>query len=86
MLKKLKIEYLVVKSPYLAGDSPNKIMILFGMIANILPLIKFIKKKAKSTKTTNPTIELIPNIFDPFDAVVIETVIYPIPIFLSSLP
>ena len=45
-----------------------------------------VTKKAKSTKTTNPTIELIPNIFDPFDAVVIETVIYPIPIFLSSLP
>ncbi len=44
LLKKLKIEYLVVKSPYLAGASPSKIMILFGMIANILPLIKFIKK------------------------------------------
>ena len=40
----------------------------------------------KSTKTTNPMIEVIPKIFDPFDAVVIELVIYPFPISLSSLP
>jgi len=42
MLKKSEIEYLELKTAYLAGKSPNVVMIFFGMIWNIFPLAKFI--------------------------------------------
>tara|TARA_B100000780_G_scaffold278906_1_gene254293 strand:- start:904 stop:2031 length:1128 start_codon:yes stop_codon:yes gene_type:complete len=44
LLKKSGVEYLEIKTTYLAGESPNIAMILFGMIFNIRPLIKFIQK------------------------------------------
>ena len=44
MLKKFRIEYLELKTAYLAGKSPNVVMIFFGMIWNIFPLTKFILK------------------------------------------
>ena len=44
LLRKSDIDYLELKTSYLAGKSPNIIMILFGMIWNIFPLTKFILK------------------------------------------
>lgn len=44
MLKKSGIEHLELKTAYLAGKSPNVVMIFFGMIWNIFPLTKFILK------------------------------------------
>lgn len=44
MLKKSGIEHLGLKTAYLAGKSPNLVMIFFGMIWNIVPLTKFILK------------------------------------------
>tara|TARA_B100000780_G_scaffold102373_1_gene71571 strand:+ start:26905 stop:28032 length:1128 start_codon:yes stop_codon:yes gene_type:complete len=44
LLKKSGVEYLEIKTAYLAGESPNIAMILFGMIFNISPFVKFIKK------------------------------------------
>lgn len=44
LLKKSNIEYIEIKTAYLAGESPNILMIFFGMISNILPFVKFIRK------------------------------------------
>ena len=44
MLKKFGIAHLELKTAYLAGKSPNVVMIFFGMIWNIFPLTKFILK------------------------------------------
>lgn len=44
MLKKSGIEHLKLKTAYLAGKSPNVVMIFFGMLWNIFPLAKFILK------------------------------------------
>ena len=46
LLKKIEVEYEVIQIRYLAGQSPNKLMILLGMIINIFPLAKFIKKNS----------------------------------------
>ncbi len=46
LLKKLEVEYEVIQIRYLAGQSPNKVMILLGMIINIFTLAKFIKKNS----------------------------------------
>ena len=44
LLKKLEVENEVNQIRYFAGQSSNKFMILIGMIMNIFPLTKFIKK------------------------------------------
>ena len=44
MLKESGIEHLELKTAYLAGNSPSIVKILFGMIWNLYPLIKFILK------------------------------------------
>jgi glycosyltransferase involved in cell wall biosynthesis len=43
-LKNNNIKYVKLKTSFLAGTSPNVLMILFSMIWNILPLTAFIKK------------------------------------------
>jgi glycosyltransferase involved in cell wall biosynthesis len=37
------IEYYELPTSFLAGESPKKIMIVFGIIKNIIPFVKFIK-------------------------------------------
>ena len=44
LLKESGVEYLKIETAYLAGESPNIPMIFFGMISNILPFVKFIRK------------------------------------------
>jgi glycosyltransferase involved in cell wall biosynthesis len=44
LLKKSGVEYLEIKTVYLSGESPNIAMILYGMILNIPPFVKFILK------------------------------------------
>ena len=44
LLKERNIKYYVLKSCFLAGDSPKISMIIFVVLKNILPLIIFIKK------------------------------------------
>lgn len=44
LLNEMEIEYQEVRTTYLAGQSPNKLMIFLGMLINIIPLINFIKK------------------------------------------
>ena len=44
LLNEMEIEYQEVHIPYLAGQSPNKLMIFLGMLINIIPLINYIKK------------------------------------------
>ena len=44
LLKESGIEYLEIETAYLAGESPNIAMIFFGMILNIPPFVKFIRK------------------------------------------
>jgi glycosyltransferase involved in cell wall biosynthesis len=44
ILKKSGVEYLELKTAYLAGASPNILMIFFSIIWNLFPLIKLIEK------------------------------------------
>ncbi len=44
ILKNNDIEFIELKTSFLAGKSPNLAMIFFSMIWNILPLAKFIRK------------------------------------------
>ena len=43
VLKENNIQYCELSTSFLAGDSPKKIMIIFGIIRNIIPFIRFIK-------------------------------------------
>jgi len=44
LLKEYGIDYYEIDTSFLAGDSPNKVLIILGVLKNILPLVRFIKK------------------------------------------